>query len=387
MQFKILKKDRQSKARIGLLKTTHGEIRTPFFMPIATKGSIKGVAPGELKDLEAQIILANTYHLYLRPGHKLIEKLGGLHKFMNWSGPVLTDSGGFQVFSLAKINKVLDQGVDFQCDIDGGHCFLSPEKSIEIQMSLGSDIMMVLDDVVPYPCDHRRAKEAVERTTNWAQRSKDYWAHHPASSLRKESPHLRWVPPYSHSAGRARPMLFGIVQGSTYKDLRLKSAKDIVKLNFDGYAIGGLAVGEPKEEMWEVLDYLIPELPEDRPRYLMGLGKPEDIVEAVKRGIDMFDCVIPTRNARHGALFVWTKSNAIRGKFYHILKIKNQEFAEDKESIDKTCDCYTCQNFSRAYLRHLFMTEDPLGQRLATIHNLRFYLRLMEKIRKEIEKS
>jgi len=360
MQFKILKKDKQSKARIGLLKTIHGEIRTPFFMPIATKGSIKGVAPGELKDLEAQIILANTYHLYLRPGHKLIEKLGGLHKFMNWSGPVLTDSGGFQVFSLAKINKVSDQGVDFQCDIDGGHCFLSPEKSIEVQMSLGSDIMMVLDDVVPYPCDHRRAKEAVERTTRWAQRSRNYLA---------------------------RSMLFGIVQGSVYKDLRLKSACDLVKLDFDGYAIGGLAVGEPKGEMWEVLDYLIPELPEDRPRYLMGLGKPEDIVEAVKRGIDMFDCVIPTRNARHGALFVWTKSNAIRGKFYHVLKIKNQEFAEDKESIDKTCDCYTCQNFSRAYLKHLFMTEDPLGQRLATIHNLRFYLRLMEKIRKEIEKS
>lgn len=370
MQFKITKKDTRSKARIGKLVTPHGDIQAPFFMPIATRGFIKGVSPDEMKALGAQIILANTYHLFLRPGHQVIEKLGGLHQFMNWPGPILTDSGGFQVFSLAKMRKVTDQGVTFQSEIDGTKHLLTPELSLEIQQALRSDIMMVLDECAPYPCSYEEAKKAVERTTEWAKRSKDFSASHSA--------------PIRDSARIDHSLLFGIVQGSTYKDLRLKSVKELVQLDFDGYAIGGLAVGEPKEKMWEILDYLVNKLPEDKPRYLMGVGKPEDLVGAVKHGIDMFDCVIPTRNARHGALFVWTKGESLEEKFYQVLKIKNAEFQEDVKPIDQNCDCYTCQNFSRAYLRHLFMSEDYLGQRLATIHNLRFYLKLMERIRQSI---
>jgi len=368
--FQLIKQSKKSKARLGRLKTIHGVIETPFFMPIATRAAVKGLVPEELENLGAQIILSNTYHLFLRPGLEIIKKSGGLHKFMHWEKPILTDSGGYQVFSLEKNRKIKDQGVEFQSEFDGKKIFLTPEKAVEIQKILGSDIMMVLDECAPYPASYDEASQAVIRTTNWAQSSKTAF-----DKIFKKS--------------RVKPLIFGIIQGSIFKELRLKSAKDLVKLNFDGYALGGFMVGEPIKDTFKMIKLVEAELPESKARYLMGAGKPEQIVQAVKAGIDMFDCVIPTRNARHGLLYVMTNNKSLMtGKnFYQEIHITNSKYKDDIKPIDSRCKCYTCQNFSRAYLRHLFMTNEPLGQRLTTIHNLYFYLNLMKNIREELKKE
>ncbi|MDD5043242.1 MAG: tRNA guanosine(34) transglycosylase Tgt [Patescibacteria group bacterium] len=365
--FKINKKSKKSKARLGEIKTQHGVIPTPFFMPIATKGTVKTLDSLDMKNLGAEILLSNTYHLYLRPGMEIIKKAKGLHKFMNWPRPILTDSGGYQVFSLAKMRKISDKGVKFRSHIDGSEHLLTPEKSIEIQMKLGSDIIMVLDECAPYPCGYDYARKSMEMTTRWAERCKKF--------LKNNQRRIEINP---------SQQLFGIVQGSIYRDLRLASARQLGRLNLDGYAVGGLAVGEPRKEMYKVLDYLVPELPDNKPHYLMGVGKPEEIIEAVKRGIDMFDCVIPTRNARHGMLFIWEK-DGLGKNFYKTIQITNEKFKKDFSPVDKKCGCYTCQNFSRAYLNHLFKTNEMLGYRLATMHNVKFYLDLMEKIRLNIK--
>jgi queuine tRNA-ribosyltransferase len=367
--FRIIKKS--GFRRKGKLKTAHGTVNTPFFLPIATKGAVKNICPEELRDLGAEIILGNTYHLWLRPGHELVKKAGGLQKFMNWNGPILTDSGGYQVFSLAgnKINrgnkgkvKLSEKGVEFSDPVDGKKHFMTPEKSIEIQLALGSDIIMVLDECPPYPCSREYALKSLERTTRWAERCKKYFD----KKIGKGS--------------TLKPLLFGIIQGSVYKDLRQESAKQLLRLNFDGYAIGGVAVGEPREKMREILEWVLPALPKNKPRYLMGLGKPEELVFAVNNGIDMFDCVIPTRNARHGSLFVWKneKKNISSKNFYKNINITNERFKKDFSPVDKSCKCYTCQNYTRAYLRHLFSVQEPLAGRLASIHNLKFYLDLMK---------
>ena len=372
--FIITKKSKESRARTGLLKTRHGVVKTPFFMPIATKGAVKNLSPEELKKIGAEIILSNTYHLFLKPGNILIKKAGGLHQFMNWPGPILTDSGGFQVFSLAKMRKIKKDGIEFMSEIDGQKVFLTPEKAIQIQLDLGSDIIMSLDECVGLPASRKEIEKSVERTSFWAEKGKKYFDRQ-IKNLKLKIKNL--------------PLLFGIVQGGTDKNLREKSAKEIINLDFAGYAIGGLAVGEPVKEMYKVLDYLVPLLPENKPRYLMGVGKPEQIVEAVKRGVDMFDCVIPTREARHGKLYKF-KSKNFNFKsqhFYEEINIKNTRYQKDLKPIDKNCHCYTCKNYSRAYLRHLFMTQEPLGLRLATIHNLKFYLDLMKKIRKTVREG
>lgn len=404
------------KKRIGKFSTSHGVVNTPFFLPIATKGAVKNLTPEELRDLGAEIILGNTYHLWLRPGEKIVKKAGGLHRFMNWDGPILTDSGGYQVFSLSgkrgnKGNrgdkgevKLSEKGVEFCDPANGKKYFMTPEKSIEIQLALGSDIIMVLDECPPYPCSKEYAKKSLERTTRWAARCLKYFKQQmqnanikmPASlSLQrgeqnnnaklknKKIPNTKYQIPDTK-----RPLIFGIVQGSVYKDLRQESARQLLALGFDGYAIGGVAVGEPREKMKKILEWVLPLLPEDKPRYLMGLGKPEEIVSAVDAGIDMFDCVIPTRNARHGSLFVGKNAfrrsnlrNRVKGNFYETVNITNKKFKNDFKPVDENCGCYTCQNFTRAYLRHLFCIGEPLGARLATIHNLKFYQDLMKKLR------
>jgi queuine tRNA-ribosyltransferase len=362
--FAVLKKNKTSQARRGVLKTAHGEIKTPFFMPIATKGAVKGVTPSELKGLDVQIILSNTYHLLLRPGSELIKKSSGLHYFINWDGPILTDSGGYQVYSLCPMRELNAKGVWFKSHLDGEKKLLTPEDSIRAQVDFGSDIIMVLDECVPYPCEYSYARDSVELTTRWAQRCEEEYR--------------------KLSLKESKSLLFGIVQGSVYEDLRKKSAGDLVKIGFDGYAIGGLAVGESEEKKLEVLNHTVPLLPENKPRYLMGEGKPEGILGAVKRGIDMFDCVLPTRNARHGYLFTELKLKDLEKVDYRVIRITNEKYISDFSPLDKACDCYTCQNFSRAYLRHLFVVEDFLGQRLATIHNIGFYMRLMEGIREAV---
>jgi queuine tRNA-ribosyltransferase len=386
--LKIIKTTKSK--RMGRLSTRHGVVSTPFFLPIATKGAVKNLTPEELHDLGAEIILGNTYHLWLRPGHKLIERSGGLQKFMNWNGPILTDSGGYQVFSLASRRdkkssvKLSERGVEFRDPLDGKKYFMTPEKSIEIQLALGSDIIMVLDECPPYPCSREYAKKSLERTTRWAERCKKYFDRRfdksstfPLSRLDRDN----------SSKSNFRPLLFGIIQGSVYKDLRQESARQLLELDFDGYAVGGVAVGEPREKMKKVLEWVLPMLPENKPRYLMGLGRPEEIVHAVENGIDMFDCVIPTRNARHGSLFLrkndWNKrGNPLSRKdFYKTINITNKKFKNNQEPVDKYCDCYTCKNYSRAYLRHLFSVGEPLAGRLATIHNLKFYLDLMKVLR------
>jgi queuine tRNA-ribosyltransferase len=385
--FKLKKKIK--KRRIGVLQTMHGVINTPFFMPIATKGAVKSVVPEELRAVGAEIVLGNTYHLWLRPGEKLVSKAGGLQNFMNWGGPILTDSGGYQVFSLAGRRdkkssvKISEEGVCFRDPLDGKKYFMTPEKSIEIQLALGSDIIMVLDECPPYPCSREYALKSLERTTRWAERCKKYFD----ENFKKSSAFSRERISRNSPKPGFRPRLFGIVQGSIYKDLRIESAKQLSKLDFDGYAIGGVAVGEPREKMKKVIEWVLPYLPEDKLRYLMGLGKPEEIVFAVENGIDMFDCVIPTRNARHGALFVRKNGDlsAIeRGKsgklFYRTINITNEKFKNDFKPIDKYCECYTCQNYSRAYLRHLFAVGESLSGRLASIHNLRFYLDIMKAL-------
>lgn len=360
--------------RVGILTTKSGVITTPVFMPIATKGAVKHLLPDEVGALGAQVILGNTYHLWLRPGDELVLKAGGLHKMMDWSGSILTDSGGFQVFSLGAraaerfgINgvKITEEGVEFSDPTNGKKYFLSPEISIDIQLNLGSDIIMVLDECPPYPCTREYARASLERTTRWAARSKKHF------EIKTK-----------HLAEGTKPLLFGIVQGSLYEDLRQESARELVSLAFDGYAIGGVAVGEPRETLGDVLAWTVSHLPEDKPRYLMGLGRPEELVKAVEAGVDMFDCVIPTREGRHGRLFVF-KNNELDGEgdFYETINIKNEKFIEDFTAVDSTCDCPLCTRYTKSYLRHLFAVGEPLAGRLASVHNIRFYMRVMEKLR------
>lgn len=347
--------DEKGAARAARLQTDHGEIETPIFMPVGTNGVVKTLTPAELKEASSQIILGNTYHLYLRPGMDIIEKAGGLHRFSSWDKPILTDSGGFQVFSLAHLGEITDEHVIFQSHIDGSKHELSPQKSMEIQNILGSDIVMAFDQCTPYPCDYEEARKAMVRTHEWEKLSKIHFD-------KMESK-------YGH-----QQFLFGIIQGSVYEDLREESAKYLSGLDFDGYAIGGLAVGEPKKEMLTLLEKVVPLLPRERPHYLMGVGKPEDIIRAIDRGIDMFDCVIPTRNARNGLLYTWN------GR----VKIKQAQYKNDFRAVDDNCQCYTCQNFSRAYLRHLYKRNEITGLRLNTLHNITFFIELTQRAREAI---
>ena len=345
-----------TKARAGFFETDHGIVETPTFMPVGTQGTVKAVNQNYLKEeIKAQIILSNTYHLYLRPGMEVLEKAGGLHNFMNWNKPVLTDSGGYQVYSLSSLRKLKEDGVEFRSHLDGSSHFFSPEKVIQIQRSIGPDVMMVLDECTPYPCNYEYAKKSTELTSKWAALNKNAFE--------------KSKPLYDHNQ-----FLFGIIQGSTYEDLREQSAADIIKLDFDGYAIGGLAVGEPSEEMYNVTDFTTDLMPSDRPRYLMGVGRPENILESIERGIDMFDCVMPTRNARHAVIFT------SEGVF----SLRNSQFKDDFRRIDESCNCYTCNNYSRAYIRHLFNAGELLALQLASIHNLYFYIWLVKEARKKI---
>ncbi|MRR16494.1 MAG: tRNA guanosine(34) transglycosylase Tgt [Deltaproteobacteria bacterium] len=350
--FRVIKKDLLTSARLGKMNTSHGLVETPAFMPVGTQGTVKSLRPEDIQRLGAQIILANTYHLYLRPGHETIKKLGGLHAFMNWHGPILTDSGGFQVYSLGALRKILPDGVMFRSHIDGSRHFLSPQKAIEIQEALGSDIHMCLDECTPYPATFKQTEDSLALTVKWAGLCQE---------ARSGSSHA----------------LFGIVQGGTHLDLRRRAVEQIVPLGFDGYALGGVSVGEPGELMYAITREITPLLPPEKPRYLMGVGMPSDIVYGVSCGIDMFDCVIPTRCARHGLLF--TNSEKI--------VIKNARWREDINPIDETCDCYTCRNYSRAYLRHLYVSGEILAMVLNTIHNIRHYMRLMERIRAAIDEN
>ncbi len=349
-KFEILKTDESTGARLGRMTTAHGVVETPAFMPVATHATVKSMTSDEIRDMGYNLIIANAYHLYLRPGHKVIENLGGLHKFMSWDRTITTDSGGYQVLSLAQTRKIKDDGVLFRSHLDGSEHFFTPEKCIEIQESLGVDIMMCLDECPPYPSAKDYMEKSVELTTKWAKLCKD-------------------------SKRRTDNALFGIVQGGVYEDLRERSALSLMEIGFDGYALGGLGIGEDPDRTYEITESTLGHLPTDKPRYLMGLGKPEDIVTAVSMGVDMFDCVIPTRNARNGTLFT------SEGK----LVIKNAQFAEDVGPIDEGCECYTCRTFTRAYLRHLYLAKETLVLRLLTLHNLHFYAELMKDIRQSIE--
>jgi queuine tRNA-ribosyltransferase len=356
MNFSLVAQDKKSKARAGYFETDHGIVETPRFMPVGTQGTVKAVSQRVLKEeIKAPIILGNTYHLYLRPGMEIMQEAGGLHQFMNWDNAILTDSGGFQIYSLAELRKLKNNGVEFKSHLDGSKHFFSPEIVIDIERTIGSDIMMVLDECTPYPCEYDYAVKSTQLTSDWAILNKEAFDNS--------------EPKYGH-----KQYLFGIVQGSVYKELREKSAKDLVKLDFDGYAIGGLAVGEPAEKMYEMVDFTSDFLPEDKPRYLMGVGRPENILEAIERGVDMFDCVMPTRNARNAYLFT------SKG----IVNIKNAVFKNDFTTLDEECDCYTCKTFTKAYLRHLFTAREILGLELASIHNLAFYLNLTNTAREKI---
>ena len=356
LKFDLLGKDTNSKARAGIFETNHGKVETPIFMPVGTQGTVKAVNQNYLEhDIKAQIVLSNTYHLYLRPGTEILEKAGGLHKFMNWNKPILTDSGGYQVFSLSELRKLKVDGVEFRSHLDGSKHFFTPHKVVEIQRSIGSDIMMVLDECTPYPCVYDYAVKSTELTSNWAILNKEAFEN--TETL------------YGHEQFQ-----FGIIQGSVYKDLRERSANDLLKIKFDGYAIGGLAVGEPTETMYELVNFTTDFMPENKPRYLMGVGRPENILEAIERGVDMFDCVMPTRNARNSNLFT---SNGV-------LSMRNAKYKDDFTTIDENCDCYTCKNYSKAYLRHLFIAGEILALELASIHNLHFYLNLVKEARNQI---
>ncbi len=348
MQFEL--KTTSGAARRGQLTLAHGTVQTPAFMPVGTYGTVKAMSPAELRDIGAHIVLGNTFHLWLRPGLEVIAAHGGLHRFMGWDGPILTDSGGFQVFSLGALRKITGGGVEFRSPVNGDKCFLSPEESMRIQRVLNSDIAMIFDECTPYPADERVAGESMRLSLSWAERSKRAHEGNPNA-------------------------LFGIVQGGMHEHLRDESLRELVNIGFDGYAIGGLSVGEPKEDMQRILTHTAPQLPADRPRYLMGVGTPEDIVAAVAQGIDMFDCVMPTRNARNGHLF--TRHGDVR--------IKNAQYRLDTRPLDEECQCYTCRNFSRAYLHHLYRLGEILGARLNTIHNLHYYQELMGDIRAAIE--
>lgn len=356
LKLNIESKDRKTDARAGWFETDHGKVETPIFMPVGTQGTVKAVNQNILEEeIKAQIVLSNTYHLYLRPGTEILESAGGLHKFMNWNKPILTDSGGYQVFSLSELRKLKSDGVEFRSHLDGSKHFFTPEKVIQIQRSIGSDIMMVLDECAPYPCDYDYAKKSVELTSNWAVLNKEAF--------------VNSKPLYDH-----KQYQLGIIQGSIYKDLREKSVSDLLKLDFDSYAIGGLAVGEPIDQMYELIDFTTDLMPDERPRYLMGVGRPENILESIALGIDMFDCVMPTRNARNANLFTWSGT----------LSMRNAKYKDDFSPPDVKCNCYTCRNFSRAYLRHLFIAEEILALELASIHNLFFYLQLVTDARKHI---
>ncbi|MDO8331269.1 MAG: tRNA guanosine(34) transglycosylase Tgt [Fluviicoccus sp.] len=348
MQFKLMVTDGQ--ARRGELTLQHGKVQTPAFMPVGTYGTVKGMLPRDIDDIGADIILGNTFHLWLRPGTDVVNQFGGLHDFINWQKPILTDSGGFQVFSLGALRKISEEGVKFQSPIDGSKVFLTPEISMQIQRSLNSDIVMIFDECTPYPATEQQARESMELSLRWAARCKTAHEGNPNA-------------------------LFGIVQGGMFENLRDVSLAGLMDIGFDGYAIGGLSVGEPKDEMIKVLNHVPMRLPSDKPRYLMGVGKPEDIVEAVRRGVDMFDCVMPTRNARNGHYFVTDG----------IVRIRNTQYKTDQQPIDPHCDCYACRNFSRAYLHHLDKCGEMLGAMLGTIHNLRYYQRLMAGLRTAIE--
>ncbi|KKQ79703.1 MAG: Queuine tRNA-ribosyltransferase [Parcubacteria group bacterium GW2011_GWC2_38_7] len=373
--FKLLAQDKSSKARRGRLTTRRGIIETPFFMPIATKGGVKALTIEDMQKLDPGILLSNTYHLMLRPGEKEIKKLGGLHNLMNWDKPILTDSGGFQVFSLAKIRKLNKEGVIFRSHLDGSEYRLTPEDAVRIQMAIGSDIMMVLDECVELPAKRDYLEKSIELTSYWAERCKKYFD---IQSKKQKN---------NKAKKQRRALLFGIVQGGLEKDLRKKSADDLIKIGFDGYAIGGLAVGESEAEMIGALKYADELLPKDKPRYLMGVGYPHQIVEAVKNGVDMFDCVIPTREARHGRLYIWKKKTGLlktKAKFYETINVKAQKLQFDKKPINKESQFPELRNHTRAYLRQLFINDDPTAQRLVTLNNLEFYLDLMKQIRSEI---
>ncbi|MFH1442288.1 MAG: tRNA guanosine(34) transglycosylase Tgt [Candidatus Omnitrophota bacterium] len=357
--FNLIHKDKHSKARLGRVVTAHGEIDTPVFMPVGTQGVVKTLSPLEIEQAGAQIMLSNAYHLFLRPGTELIKKAGGLHKFISWKKPILTDSGGYQVFSLAVLRKINDEGVEFQSHIDGKKHFLTPERVVQIQRDFGSDIMMPLDECVQYPCARDHAQTAMKRTIDWARRSKQAFF----SQIEPEA--------------EKRQLLFGIVQGATYDDMRRDCAQQLVEIGFDGYAIGGVSVGEPQEIIYNIARAACDCLPQESARYLMGVGLPEDIVNAVESGVDMFDCVVPTRYGRNGTAFT------SKGK----MVIRNSPFIEDFKPLDENCGCYTCKNFSRAFLRHLFNTDEMLGLRLVSLHNMNFYLELMRKIREAIKEK
>ena len=352
LSFKL--KTTSGKARRGEITTAHGVIQTPIFMPVGTYGTVKGMTPRDLREISAQIILGNTFHLWMRPGLDIMEKFGGLHQFMGWNGPILTDSGGFQVFSLGAMRKIKEEGVHFRSPVNGDKLFLTPEESMRIQTVLNSDIVMIFDECTPYPATHTEARVSMEMSMRWARRSRD-----------------------SFDALGNRNGLFGIVQGGMYEDLRDISLQGLEEIGFDGYAIGGLSVGEPKDDMQRILAHTAPKLPQNKPRYLMGVGTPEDLVNAVGQGIDMFDCVMPTRNARNGWLF--TRTGDIR--------IRNAKFRNDESPLDATCTCYTCKNFSRAYLHHLDRSKEILGAQLNTMHNLHYYLDLMREMREAIEQD
>ena len=351
-EFELIKEDPRSKARLGRYHTPHGSFDTPIFMPVGTQATVKAVTPKNLEEIEAQVILANTYHLYMRPGHELVKEAGGLHKFMNWNRPILTDSGGFQVFSLADLRNIKEEGVTFQSHLDGSRHFLSPEKVIEIENALGADIIMAFDECTPYPADFDYAKKSAERTTRWLKRC--------IQAHRRED-----------------QALFGIIQGSMFPELRKMSAEGVLENDLPGYAIGGLSVGEPKSLMYEMLDCTVPIMPRNKPRYLMGVGSPDCLVEGVLRGIDMFDCVLPTRIARNGTVLTT----------YGKVVVRNATYERDFTPLDPECDCYTCQNFTRAYIRHLVKADEILASILTSIHNLRFLIRLMEQVREAIQEE
>ena len=356
LNFSVVAKDKNTKARAGYFETDHGIVETPMFLPVGTQGTVKAVDQNYLeKDIKAQIVLSNTYHLYLRPGTEILEKAGGLHNFINWHKPIITDSGGYQVFSLSDLRKIKPNGVEFSSHLDGSKHFFTPERVIQIQRSIGSDLMMVLDECTPYPCEYDNAMNSMKLTSDWAKLNKEAFE--------------KTKPLYDK-----KQYLLGIIQGSVYKDLREKSAKDLIKLDFDGYAIGGLAVGEPTEMMYGMTDFTTYLMPENKLRYLMGVGKPENILESIERGIDIFDCVMPTRNARHAIVFTWNG----------VYSLRNSKYKDDFDKIDDGCSCYTCKNFSRAYLKHLFNAGELLALQLASIHNLHFYLELVAEARQKI---
>lgn len=371
--FELLGKDGSSKARRGRLTTGHGVIETPAFMPVGTQGSVKAVSPQELRELNAQIILGNTYHLFVRPGLEVIRHCGGLHKFMNWDGPILTDSGGYQIFSLAKLRKITEEGVAFQNHIDGTPTFISPEIAMEIQATLGSDIAMVLDECPPWPCEYDYAARSLEMTHRWAKRCKAI------SDTGFRKPERKDEASSEPSAIRnpKSAIVFGIVQGATFEELRRSSAQALAAMEFDGYAIGGVSVGEPEPEMMQAIEWSEPSLPENKPRYAMGLGTPPQLLELIARGMDMFDCVLPTRLARNGTAFTAGGT----------LNLKNAEFALQTGPLEEGCECTACRGFSRAYIRHLVKAEEILGLRLISIHNLHFYLDLMSRARRSIEEG